>query len=184
MSMPRPSFDPMQQAQQLFTGHHGWLLSRLKARLRNTAEAQDVASETFLRVVAAPSPAQIDEPRAFLTTIAKRLLFTLWRRRELEQAYLQALSQSPQEFAPSPEERALLLETLDMIAHALDGLSLKARQTFLLSQLDGLTYHAIAEQLSISHSTVRRHMTEAFRRIAIAQLHQQVGLAPAKADQA
>ena len=71
-----------------------------------------------------------------------------------------------------------------MIAHALDGLSLKARQTFLLSQLDGLTYHAIAEQLSISHSTVRRHMTEAFRRIAIAQLHQQVGLAPAKADQA
>ena len=45
MSMPRPSFDPMQQAQQLFTGHHGWLLSRLKARLRNTAEAQDVAAD-------------------------------------------------------------------------------------------------------------------------------------------
>lgn len=184
MPTSRPSLDPMQQAQELFTGHHAWLLSRLKARLRNTAEAQDVASETFLRVVAAPSPAQIDEPRAFLTTIAKRLLFTLWRRRELEQAYLQTLSQSPQEFVPSPEEHAILLETLDMIAHALDGLSLKARQTFLLSQLDGLTYQAIAEQLSISHSTVRRHMTEAFRRIAIAQLHQQVGLGLARADQA
>jgi RNA polymerase sigma-70 factor (ECF subfamily) len=55
-------------------------------------------------------------------------------------------------------------------------LPLKARQTFLLSQLDGLTYHAIAEQLGISHSTVRRHMTEAFRRIAIAQLQQQAGV--------
>jgi RNA polymerase sigma-70 factor (ECF subfamily) len=47
MSPPHPPFDPMQQAQQLFAGHHPWLLSRLKARLRNTAEAQDVASETF-----------------------------------------------------------------------------------------------------------------------------------------
>ena len=184
MSMPRPSFDPMQQAQQLFTGHHGWLLSRLKARLRNTAEAQDVASETFLRVVAAPGPTQIEEPRAFLTTIAKRLLFTLWRRRELEQAYLETLAQRQQEFAPSPEERALLLETLNTIAHALDGLQLKARQSFLLSQLDGMTYQAIAEQLNISHSTVRRHMTEAFRRIAIAQLQQEAGLAPTRSEQA
>ena len=184
MSMPRPSFDPMQQAQQLFTGHHGWLLSRLKARLRNTAEAQDVASETFLRVVAAPGPTPIEEPRAFLTTIAKRLLFTLWRRRELEQAYLETLAQRQQEFAPSPEERALLLETLNTIAHALDGLPLKARQSFLLSQLDGMTYQAIAEQLNISHSTVRRHMTEAFRRIAIAQLQQEAGLAPTRSEQA
>lgn len=28
----------------------------------------------------------------------------------------------------------------------------------------------------MSHSTVRRHMTEAFRRIAIAQLQQQAGV--------
>lgn len=176
MPPPHPPFDPMQQAQQLFAGHHPWLLSRLKARLRNTAEAQDVASETFLRVVAAPQPMRIDEPRAFLTTIAQRLLFTLWRRRELERAYLEALAQRQDELVPSPEERALLLETLETIAQALEGLPLKARQTFLLSQLDGLTYHAIAEELGISHSTVRRHMTEAFRRIAVAQLQQQAGV--------
>lgn len=176
MSSPHPPFDPMQQAQQLFVGHHPWLLSRLKARLRNTAEAQDIAAETFLRVVAAPQPLAVHEPRAFLTTIAQRLLFTLWRRRELERAYLEALAQREDAFAPSPEERALLLETLETIAQALDGLPLKARQTFVLSQLDGLGYHAIAEELGISHSTVRRHMAEAFRRIAIAQLQQQAGV--------
>lgn len=177
MPTPRPSLDPMQQAQQLFTGHHAWLLSRLKARLRNTAEAQDVASETFLRVVAAPNPVPIDEPRAFLTTIAKRLLFTLWRRRALEQAYLETLALHPEEFAPSPEDRAVLLETLDYIAQALDGLPLKARQAFVLSQIHGLGYHAIAGQLGISHSTVRRHMAEGFRRIAIALAQQEAGVA-------
>jgi len=178
MSVRIPSsFDPMLQAQQLYVGHHAWLLSRLQARLRNTAEAQDVASETFLRVVTAGQPTTVDEPRAFLTTIAKRLLFTLWRRRELERAYVEALALRPDELAPSPEERAVLLETLDYIAESLDGLPLKARQTFLLSQIDGLTYHAIAEQLALSHSTVRRHMAEAFRRIALALARQQAGIA-------
>lgn len=177
MSSPLPPFDPMHSVQQLYAGHHAWLLSRLQARLRDTAQAQDVASETFLRVLTARQPAVVDEPRAFLTTIAKRLLFTLWRRRELERAYQDALAHRPEDLAPSPEERALLLETLDYIAHALDGLPLKARQAFLLSQIDGLTYHAIAEQLKLSHSTVRRHMADAFRRIALALARQQAGVA-------
>jgi len=177
MSGMHSPLDPMHHAQQLYAGHHGWLLSRLQARLRNTAEAQDVASETFVRVIAARQPVAIEEPRAFLTTIAKRLLFTLWRRRELERAYVEALALRPEDLAPSPEDRALLLETLEHIAQALDGLPLKARQTFLLSQIDGLTYHAIAEQLGVSHSTVRRHMAESFRRIALALSRQQAGFA-------
>ena len=178
MSVPHPPLDPMHHVQQLYAGHHAWLLSRLQARLRNTAEAQDVASETFLRVVASPQPvAAVEEPRAFLTTIAKRLLFTLWRRRELERAYVEALAHRPEDLAPSPEERAVVLETLDTIAQALDGLPLKARQAFLLSQIDGLTYQAIAGQLQISHSTVRRHMAEGFRRIAVALAQQQAGIA-------
>ena len=177
MSVPHPPIDPLLRAQQLYAGHHAWLLSRLQARLRNTAEAQDVASETFLRVLTARQASVVEEPRAFLTTIAKRLLFTLWQRRELERAYLDTLAQQPEALAPSPEERAVLLETLETIANALEGLPLKARQAFLLSQVDGLTYEAIAQQLDISQSTVRRHMAEGFRRIAIALARQQAGIA-------
>ena len=114
------------------------------------------------------------------TELHKRLLFTLWRRRELERAYLETLALQPEELAPSPEERAVLLETLEHIAQALDGLPLKAHQAFLLSQIDGLTYQAIADQLGISLSTVRRHMAEAFRRIAIALARQQAGIAAAR----
>lgn len=172
-----PPLALLHHARQMFAEHHGWLLTRLQARLHNTADAQDLASETFLRVVTYRQLDAVHEPRAFLTTIAKRLLFTLWRRRELEQAYLDALTLRPDDTAASPEDRAVLLETLDYIAHALDGLSLKAHQAFLLSQMDGLGYHAIAAQLGISHSTVRRHMANAFRRIALALARQQAGIA-------
>jgi RNA polymerase sigma-70 factor (ECF subfamily) len=171
-----PSLDTPHPAQQLYVGHHAWLLGRLHARLGNPADAQDLAAETFLRVCAAPRLADIARPRAFLTTIAKRLLFSLWRRRELEQAYLDTLARLPADCTPSPEDRAVLLETLAHIAHALDGLPLKARRAFVLSQIDGLGYHAIAEQLGISHSTVRRHMAEGFRRIALALARQEAGI--------
>ena len=62
------------------------------------------------------------------------------------------------------------------LACALDGLPLKARQTFVLSQIDGLGYQAIADELGISHSTVRRHMAEGFRRTALALARQDAGI--------
>lgn len=167
-------------ARELFTCHHGWLLTRLQARLRHLPDAQDLASETFVRVLAGHGPEQLAalrEPRAFLTTVARRLLISFWRRRDLEQAWLEVLAQAPPACAPSPEERAVLLETLAHVGQALDGLPLKARQAFLLSQLDGLGYQAIAEQLDLSHSTVRRHMADGFRRIAQALDRQQAGIA-------
>ncbi|SEK01640.1 MULTISPECIES: sigma-70 family RNA polymerase sigma factor [unclassified Variovorax] len=176
MPASHSAHDPLHPAQQFFSGHHAWLTGRLQARLGNMADAQDLASETFVRVLGQRDLEAVKEPRAFLTTIAKRLLFTLWRRRELERAYLDTLALRPDELAPSPEERAVLLETLEHIASALEGLPLKARQAFLLSQLDGLGYHAIAAELGISHSTVRRHMADAFGRIALAMARQQAGI--------
>ena len=173
---PHLTQDSPSRVQQWYVGHHGWLLSRLQARLNNPADAQDLAAETFLRVVAARPPAVVQEPRAFLGTIAKRLLFSLWRRRALERAYLETLARCPEVQAPSLEDRAVLLETLEHIAHTLDGLPLKAQQAFVLCQIEGLGYHAIAERLDISHSTVRRHMAEGFRRIALALARQAAGI--------
>ncbi len=181
-SAPLPLPASGEAARQLFASHHGWLLARLQARLQHLPDAQDLASETFVRVLAGNGTEQLAalrEPRAFLTVVARRLLISFWRRRDLERAWLEVLAQAPPDFAPSPEERAVLLETLSHVGQALDGLPLKARQAFLLSQLDGLGYQAIAEELGISQSTVRRHMAAGFRCIARALVHQQAGIARA-----
>lgn len=44
----------------------------------------------------------------------------------------------------------------------LEKLPQRTAQVFLLSQLDGLTYYAIAEKLDISEATVKRDMKQAF----------------------
>lgn len=155
--------EPASDLATLFTAHHSWLLGRLQQRLRNRAEAEDVASETFVRVVGYGRAGAMREPRAYLTTVAKNVLLQNWRRRDLERAYLDALAAAPQGFVVSVEERLILLETLTRIHTALEGLPPKARRAFLLSQLDGLGYAEIAAQLGVAVTTVRYYMAQGLR---------------------
>lgn len=69
---------------QLFQQNYAWLCARLSYRTGCAHSAQDIASETFLRVWSHTDPSAIREPRALLTTIAQRLMYEGWRRRELE----------------------------------------------------------------------------------------------------
>lgn len=152
----------------LYTAHHGWLLGWLRRRIGNGWDAADLAQDTFVRLLAAPDATpekqrgwQLDEPRAYLALVAKRLLVNLHRRRALEQAYLETLAWLPESLAPSPEQRALLLEALQQIDAALDGLPAPVRTAFLLAQLEGLGHAAIAARLGRSERTVKRYMVQA-----------------------
>lgn len=124
--------------------------------------AADLAQDTFLRVLTAREIEQVAEPRAFLTTLAKRVLFTHWRRRELEQAYLQALADLPQAMVPSVEDMALLHEALQAIDQRLAGLPAKVKQAFLLHRLEGLTHAQIAAEVGVSVASVERYMKQSY----------------------
>jgi RNA polymerase sigma factor (sigma-70 family) len=145
----------------LYGSHHGWLQSWLRRKLGNAFDAADLAQDTFMRVLAKREPVDPREPRAYLATIANGLVANHWRRRALEQAYLDALIAQPVAFAPSPEERLLILETLEDIARLLDGLPPAVCEAFLLSQLDGLTYPQIAERLGLTVNVVQKAMARA-----------------------
>lgn len=145
----------------LYRHHHGWLNGWLRQRLSNCADAADLAQDTFLRVLLARTAGTLKEPRHYLTTIARGLVIDLYRRRSLEQAYLQALSLRPELTAPSAETRALILDTLMAIDQLLDGLGARTRGIFLAVQLDGLSYEKTAERVGVSVTTVRKHLAKA-----------------------
>ncbi|MCE1238608.1 MAG: sigma-70 family RNA polymerase sigma factor [Azonexaceae bacterium] len=146
---------------ELYSDHHGWLHAWLRKKLGCTHRAADLAQDTFLRLLARDVPLDVREPRAFLTTVAQGLVANHFRRQKLEQAWLEALAQMPEASAPSPEQRALMLETLIEIDRRLDALGPVIRRAFLLFQLDGLTQSDIAQRLGISIPTVKRHIARA-----------------------
>ena len=91
----------------LYCDHHGWLKGWLRKRLGNAYDAADLAQDTFVRVIKARNALEIREPRPYLSMIAKGLLIDLFRRRSLEQSYLEALAAMPEWQQPSLEEQAV-----------------------------------------------------------------------------
>ena len=159
----------------LYCDHHGWLSGWLRKRLNNSFDAADLAQDTFVRVIKARNALEIREPRPYLSMIAKGLLIDLFRRRSLEQSYLEALAAMPEWQHPSLEDQAILLQALMEIDRLLQGLGANVKQTFILSQFDGLTYPQIAERLGISVRTVNNHMAKAMEHCCL--MHIQLQLA-------
>lgn len=154
-----------------YCDHHSWLKSWLLRRLGNREQAADLAHDTFVRLLSTDRmPATLNEPRAFLTQVAKRLMLNHWRREKLEKAYLEVLAQLPEEYAWSPEDRAVLLETLTELDTLLDELPAIVRRAFLLSQLDQQTHAEIAGELGISTPTVKRYIARALQRCYFADV--------------
>ncbi|HFI5305951.1 ferric citrate uptake sigma factor FecI [Serratia liquefaciens] len=146
---------------RLYATHHGWLRGWLQRRLGCAFDADDLAQDTFMRVLKNDSAAAIREPKDFLVTLAKRVMVDFFRRKTLERAYLDMLALMPEAQAPSPEQRHSLLESLQHIDSMLDGLGPKIKQAFLLSQLEGLSYAEIAQRLGVSVSSVKKYMAKA-----------------------
>lgn len=145
----------------LYTNHHSWLCGWLRHKLGNDHDAADIAHDTFLRVLNKTEAEEVREPRSYLSTIARGLVTDYFRHRRLEAAYLETIAGLPEAEVPSLETKAILMETLMQIDAMLDGMKPVVRQTFLLSQLDGLTYTQIAQQLKISKRTVSNYMMTA-----------------------
>ncbi|WP_025135460.1 sigma-70 family RNA polymerase sigma factor [Achromobacter sp. DH1f] len=152
----------MRKISDLYAGHHSWLKGWLRKRMGDSDTAADLAQDTFVRVLSKPPQGDLQEPRAYLTVIAKGLVSNWYRRRAIENAYLEELASRPEAYSVSPEDRALMLEALFEIDAMLDKLPAKAREAFLLSQLDELPYSEIAQRLNISLSTVKRYIVLGF----------------------
>ncbi|MNL22453.1 putative RNA polymerase sigma factor FecI [compost metagenome] len=70
----------------------------------------------------------------------------------------------------SPEDRAIVLETLLELDRLLDGLPAAVRRAFLMSQLEGLTHAQVAAALGVSIPTVKRYIVKALQRCCFADL--------------
>lgn len=155
------SAPPSPVLHKLYSDYNGWLNNWLRVRLGNSSDAADLAQDTFVRVLSARNVEAIREPRTYLSAIARALMIDKFRRRAVEQAYVDALAQRPEALEVSPETRLLILETLTAIDTMLDALGERTRHIFLAVQLEGLSYIATAERLNVSVTTVKKHMIRA-----------------------
>lgn len=145
----------------LYRAHHTWLRGWLRSRVGCHEHAADLAQDTFVRLLRARQVSPLKEPRAYLSSIARGLMIDQYRRRALERAYQESLAHLGEGESPSEEHRLVILDTLERLDRTLQQLKPRARQAFMLAQLDGLSIPQIALRLNVSRATIERDLARA-----------------------
>ncbi|GGC02865.1 ECF sigma factor FemI [Oxalicibacterium flavum] len=148
----------------LYHDNHLWLQGWLRRRLGNAADAADLAHDTFVRLISGSSPGHFNtsaEARGYLRTTAKNLCINLWRRQEIERAWLETLASYPDQAYPSAERQAVVLEALHEIGTMLYALPPKASRAFLLAVACQATDDQVAAELGVSSRMVRKYVAQA-----------------------
>jgi RNA polymerase sigma-70 factor (ECF subfamily) len=168
MSVDEPAIDtPVRRGPPLTDGElealrrHGFGVAY--RMLGSVSEAEDVAQEALLRLTRQQGP--IDEPAAWMTTVATRLSINVLRSaRARREAYVGPWLPEPllEDPAPGPASRAELADSLSLaMLVLLERLTPVERAAYLLREVFGYDYARIARIIERSEVYARQVVTRA-----------------------
>ena len=143
--------------------HHSSLLSFLRRRLRVSEDADDVAQETYVRMMQYEGSREIRSPTSMLFRIAINVANDLGRyqvtRREADRRSLEDVELICE--LPSAERQLEAQQDVELLYQAIAELPPKCQQVFLLSRVRKMTYPEIARHCGISLKAVEKHISRA-----------------------
>jgi RNA polymerase sigma-70 factor (ECF subfamily) len=142
------------------------LLGLAYRMLGSVTDAEDVVQDAWLRWQGA-DPSTIDNPAAWLTTVTSRLgLDRLRAQQRRKEDYVGPWLPEPMAGGPGPEERAELAESLTLgFLTVLDRLGPVERAVFLLADVFGEPFPAVARAVGKSEEACRQIASRARRRV-------------------
>ncbi|PHR61086.1 MAG: RNA polymerase subunit sigma-70 [Robiginitomaculum sp.] len=148
-----------------FINDRAFIKRYLSRFLSNQHDIEDVAQEAYLRAFVAEKKkdGEIEHPRAFLFRIAKNLAISRLRRKSYQITdYIEDLGVSVIiEDGTDPERELAAHQSLGLYCEAVASLPEKTRQIFLLRKMHGLKHKEIAQRMSLSLSSVEKHLQKA-----------------------
>lgn len=139
---------------ELYQACYRRLVAQLFAFTGNLVEAQDVVQEAFARALARPHGlSNVDNPEAWLRTVAINVVRRRWRRRKLLDAILLRDRPVARLIEPGPEP-----DSSDLRA-ALALLPRPFREVIVLHYLADLPVGEVAEVLDVPVGTVKSRLS-------------------------
>lgn len=162
---------PQDPQLQPFFAHRQALLQYARSLTRDTAQAEDLVQEAFLRFAPALRGGEhsLANPVAYLYRIVRNLAVDQIRQSGSEQRQQQdpatwMVPQSP----PSPEQAAIHRQDIETVSVILQGMPDKMRIALEMRRFGGHTLEQIATRLQVSVPTAHRLVRDAMLRIAAA----------------
>jgi RNA polymerase sigma factor (sigma-70 family) len=144
-------------------------LRRLLRRRGETRErAEDLVQEAYLRMqVYCKEGHEVREPEAFLARTALNLAVDMRRHDHRSSRVAQDKRLELPDLVPPIDEMLALEERLLGVLRRLDRVSPRTREAFVMHRVQGFSYQEIADRLSISVSSVEKHIASAVALLAI-----------------
>ena len=142
----------------------------LRRSLGSMEAAEDVAQETYSRLISMSDPSVIRHPRAYLFKAAGRLALNYLRqskRRHYDDPNVIEFDERYHGLQEStgPELTTSRREELVLVSGALQGMTDKTRLIFSMHRFEEKTYGQISDELKISRKTVEYHMSKALQHL-------------------
>jgi RNA polymerase sigma factor (sigma-70 family) len=165
------SIFPSVNLDNIFRLYHLNLLAALQGVVKCRHTAEDLAQESYARLANLSMSQPITHPRAFLFRTATNLALDHLRKEKIRlHRPLEEAEELPKN-APSVEQCLWDKERVIVFQHALETLSPRCREAFLLHRLHDYSYKDIATQLGITQSAVEKLMIRALAHCRAALLN-------------
>ena len=156
-----------EEFKEIFDLHFDSVRNYIYYRSGDAETATDIAQEAFLRIWE-KQPSDLSHIAGLLFKIANDHFISLYRRQKVMTRF--RLNSRPDSLEKSPEEKLLFEELKNRYEIALASLPEKQRTVFLMSRMDELKYHEIAERCGLSVKAVEKRMN-----LALSYLKQAIG---------
>lgn len=148
--------------------HESQLRSYLINKFPTLEDVDDVIQESYARLLKTRLSRQVDQPKALLFTIARNIVYDLFRRKKVVQ--FDSLAQFPDSFVldgkAAVAEIVSLRDEINLLAQAVESLPKRCRQVMTLRMVYGYRNKEIAKDLGISPHTVKAQLAKGMRRTA------------------
>lgn len=144
---------------QLFRLYYPKIFSFINQLLKDRLLAEEITQDVFLRLWINREKINPDLSfDSYLFTIAKNIVFNFFKKKEIEQRYIDHTLQSFDTDYIEVEEDFYYKDLLAIIEQAVSEMPPQQQKVFRLSREEGLLYAEIAEKLGISKRTVEKHI--------------------------
>jgi RNA polymerase sigma-70 factor (ECF subfamily) len=151
---------------ELYQQHGRMVLGLCRLLLRDAAEAEDAAQQTFLSayrsLLGGTEPRQ---PAAWLATIARNECWARTRDR-MREPLAEPDPEGPSD-APDPLDATIRRADLDALWSAIDDLPPQQRDALLMREFSGLSYEELAETLDVTQPAVESLLFRARRELRV-----------------
>jgi len=93
--------------------------------------------------------------------MANGMCVDLWRRRQIEQMWLEELAARPEAVAPSAEHQVIVIQALLEIDGMLRSMPVKAANAFVMAVACEMSDKEVAQELGVSTRMVRKYVAQA-----------------------